>query len=46
MVALAATKRRSSNWPGVKCAGRHSLPLIVTTHDNAHRWRCYFPSVN
>jgi hypothetical protein len=36
--SAAAAKRRSSNWSGVKRAGRHSLPLISTTHDNAGRW--------
>jgi hypothetical protein len=33
--SVAAAKRRSSNWSGVKRVGRHSLPLIATTYDNA-----------
>ena len=34
----AAAKRRSSNCSGVKRDGRHSLPLIATTHDMAGPW--------
>jgi hypothetical protein len=36
--SVAAAERRSSNCSGVKRAGRHSLPLIATTHDNAGPW--------
>jgi hypothetical protein len=33
--SVAAAKRRSSNCSGVKRVGRHSLPLITITHNNA-----------
>ena len=40
--SVAAAKRRSSNWPGVKHIGRHSPPLIAITHNNAEPWDVTF----